>query len=167
VVHVLYGSSGGTSSVDDLWFQGDSGVNGRAEAGDRFGDTLAIGDFDNDGCDDLVIGAPFEDWRVTTEDWRVAPDAGNAYAIYGGERGLDSSGDWIVIQGILQGSVAANELFATRLWVEDRNHDEFDDLIVMTPGECGPGRKGFNYIYGGDSGLGTLNNTWMCRELND
>ncbi|PRQ03093.1 FG-GAP repeat protein [Enhygromyxa salina] len=159
-VHVLYGSSGGVSAVNDVWLQGDSGANGSCEVGARFGDTLVVGDFDNDACDDLVVGAPFEDWEGFT-------DAGNAYAIYGGQAGLDS-GDWTVVRSNLQGTIDTSERLATRLWVEDRNDDGFDDLTTMSPGDpCGPGNKGFNYIYGGGSGLGPLNNVWTCRELNE
>lgn len=40
--------------------QDSSGVSGVAEFGDRFGYAVAVGDFDNDGYDDLAIGAPDE-----------------------------------------------------------------------------------------------------------
>ena len=35
--------------------------NGKADEGDQFGRSLAFGDFDNDGYDDLAVGVPFED----------------------------------------------------------------------------------------------------------
>jgi hypothetical protein len=34
------------------------------EADDRFGSSLAVGDFDGDGIDDLAIGAPFAQWNL-------------------------------------------------------------------------------------------------------
>jgi hypothetical protein len=45
----------------------------RAEAGDRYGYSLAAGDFDGDGADDLAIGIPFE---VTASSTSVYPDGG-------------------------------------------------------------------------------------------
>jgi hypothetical protein len=57
------------------------------ESGDRFGYSLAAGDFDGDGRADLAIGAPFEDISTTT-------DAGSVYVAYGSSSGLlNSSGN--------------------------------------------------------------------------
>lgn len=160
-VHVLYGSSGGVSTVNDLWYQGDSGVNGSSEAGDRFGEAVVPGDFDGDGCDDLVIGAPTEDWGATV-------DAGNAYAMYGAATGLDTTGDWTVIQGVLLGTLDEYEYFGTRSWAEDRDADGYDDLLVMTPGDdCPAGEKGFNEVFGSSSGLSATGNTWSCEVHRD
>ena len=155
-VSVIYGSTGGLSSVNDLWYQGANGVNGGSEAADRFGDTLATGDFDGDGCSDLVIGAVFEDWGSTT-------DAGNAYVNYGSATGLSTVGDWTIIQGVLQGVVEAYDYFAVRMWVRDIDTDGYDDLELMTLGDCGAVEKGFNTVYGSASGLSTTNNELACK----
>jgi hypothetical protein len=161
VVHVLHGSGGGLSSVNDLWVQGGGGLGGTPESGDRFGETVATADFNADTFADLVIGAP-------TENWNGVEDAGNGYVIYGSEAGLDGDTNWMIMQGTLAHVAAANDEFATRVWAEDHNDDGYADLIVMTPGDpCGPGLKGFNYIYGGPAGLSTLNNVWYCREFHD
>lgn len=56
-VHLLMGFPGGFDTVTDmLWHQDSAGVLGVAEADEQFGDSLAAGDFDNDGFADLAIG---------------------------------------------------------------------------------------------------------------
>ncbi len=51
-----------------------------ATGGDQFGYAIsAAGDFDGDGKDDFIVGAPYNDMR--------AQDAGAAYVIYGGNGG--------------------------------------------------------------------------------
>src|SRR3954447_9169711 len=52
---------------------------GPAEAGDRFGSALAVGDVDQDGCADVVVGAP---GRAGT---------GAAYLVHGTPAGLATS----------------------------------------------------------------------------
>jgi hypothetical protein len=65
-VHVLYGSSGGVSTVNDFYRQGFGGVNGVSEEPDHFGASLLAANFngDDDGgnpCLDLAIGVPDEE----------------------------------------------------------------------------------------------------------
>ncbi len=50
--------------------------------GDRFGEALAIGDFDGDGFDDLAIGIPGRDLHGAT-------NAGAVGVVYGAPNGLD------------------------------------------------------------------------------
>ncbi|MEG4045723.1 FG-GAP repeat protein, partial [Microcoleus sp. Pol17C2] len=60
-VNVIYGSAAGlTSTGDEIWHQDSPGIDGSAETGDRFGASLATGDFDNNGYDDLAIGVSGE-----------------------------------------------------------------------------------------------------------
>jgi hypothetical protein len=60
-VLVLFGgSSGPTADGYQVWRQGRDGVPGTALRGDDFGSTLITGDFDGDGTDELVIGAPYD-----------------------------------------------------------------------------------------------------------
>jgi hypothetical protein len=76
-VQVLYGSLDGLSATgNQLWDQDSPGIKGVAEDIDLFGKSLAAGDFDNDGADDLAIGIPGEDVLEVA-------DAGAVQVIYG------------------------------------------------------------------------------------
>ncbi|MGL5083087.1 MAG: FG-GAP-like repeat-containing protein [Microcoleaceae cyanobacterium] len=62
-VHLTFGSASGASSSNvRLFQQGFSGVAGIAEAGDRFGTAVAIGNFNGSGSSEIVASAPFEDF---------------------------------------------------------------------------------------------------------
>ena len=61
-VNVIYGSSIGlTATGNQFWTQDKLGIGNSAEPFDRFGDSLAWGDFNGDGFSDLAIGVPYED----------------------------------------------------------------------------------------------------------
>jgi len=83
-VNVIYGSSSGLDVnnvlFDQFWTQDSVGIADTADAFDRFGNTLSVGDFNNDGFDDLVIGVSFEDFAGFSE--------GAANVIYGSVSGL-------------------------------------------------------------------------------
>ncbi len=63
-VFIVYGSVAGLGAgarAPLLLHQDVAGVSGAAETNDRFGTTLASGDFNGDGSDELVVGVPDED----------------------------------------------------------------------------------------------------------
>src|SRR5688500_7038780 len=63
-VNVIYGTAAGlsaTATVDQFWNQNSADIDDAAEAGDAFGESLATGDFNDDGFSDLAIGVPGED----------------------------------------------------------------------------------------------------------
>ncbi len=86
-VNVIHGSRHGLNAThvpDQLWNQGSDGVAGDLEFGDVFGSTVAVGRFNGDGYDDIVIGSPYEDVGTTRE-------AGALNVIHGSEAGLSTS----------------------------------------------------------------------------
>jgi hypothetical protein len=87
-VNVLYGTAAGPgTSNDQLWHQNVTGIRGASEAGDKFGEAVGSGDFNDDGRADLVVGVPSED--LGSED----VNAGAATVINGGASGLTASAD--------------------------------------------------------------------------
>ncbi|MEP6922375.1 MAG: FG-GAP repeat protein [bacterium] len=98
-VNIIYGSNtsglcatGGCVVIPaQVWSQDSSGVPGGAEAGDKFGSALAAGDFNGDGCSDLAIGVPGEEY--TWFGFGI-PSLGSGVVnvIYGSNAGLVASG---------------------------------------------------------------------------
>ncbi len=152
-VNVIYGSAARlTASGDQLWHQNTCGIQGVAEAGDLFGDSLAGGDFNGDGRDDLAIGA-------SGEDIRTISDAGAVNVIYGSGSGLTAGGDQVWHQDIpgVLGLAEAGDLFGDSVASGDFNGDGSADLAIGVSGEdIGTIRDAcaVNVLYGSTAGLG-------------
>ena len=152
-VTVLFGSSSGLSaSADQRWHQDSSGVQGTAESANRFGTALASGDFDNDGYDDLAIGAPGD--SINSGDY----NAGAVTVLYGSSSGLTDVGNQRFHQDNLGLSIAAEDgdLFGATLATGDFDGDGRSDLLIGAPGEGidGTGNAGMVVaIYGTSTGL--------------
>jgi hypothetical protein len=112
-VNVLYGSAGGLSgSGSQLFTQDSAGVVDAAEAGDQFGRAVAVGDFDDDGIDDLTVGVPAEDVGAIV-------DAGAVNVLKGAAGGLTGSGSQQFTQDSpeLPDTAEAGDLFGAALAV--------------------------------------------------
>ena len=159
-VNVIYGGPGGLATPgNQFWHQDSEGIAGEAEAGDQFGGALATGDFNNDGFDDLAIGARLE--RVG--GFLFGDDAGAVNVIYGGPAGLTARGDQIWHQDSdgIAGGTEERDNFGGALAAGDFNDDGFEDLAIGADHEDigGEGDAGaVNVIYGGPAGLAAPGN---------
>ncbi len=110
---------------------------------DRFGYSTAVGDFDNDGLDDLAIGAPFEDYG--------AESTGLVFLFHGTATGLTP---WALLDQV--GADEKFDRFGWALTVGDFNGDGTDDLAASALNEA-PGTDDaagtVNIYRGGATGL--------------
>jgi uncharacterized delta-60 repeat protein len=151
-VSVLYGSSTGLGADrSQQWNQDSEGVEDAAAPEDYFGWSLASGDFNGDGFDDLAAGVPGE--TVGGDDF-----AGAVNVLYGSGTGLTSDGDQIWNQdssGINNGAEPSDQ-FGLSVGTGDFDGNGFADLAVGVPTENLEDRAdtgGVSVIYGSATGL--------------
>ncbi|MEO7794156.1 MAG: hypothetical protein ABIV06_05225 [Thermoanaerobaculia bacterium] len=122
--------TGNTLDVVTELEQGLDGMPGADEDGDDFGAALAVGDWNDDGYDDLAIGAP-------GEDLSGAVDVGEVFVVYGSESGLDSATGEVWSQGSagVPGVNEPGDQFGFALAAGDFDGDFIDDLAIGAPGE--------------------------------
>jgi hypothetical protein len=156
-VNILYGSAAGLTADDDqLWTQNSGGVPDSSETGDAFGSSLAAGDFNNDGRDDLAVGSPLE--RIG-----AVVGAGMIHIIYGRASGLGAAGCTAFNQGgggILD-AAELNDNFGASLAAGDFDNDFHDDLAIGAPREDVGARTdagAVHALYGSAAGLAAAGN---------
>ena len=131
-VNVLYGRSEGLSdSGSQTWDQGSPDMGGIREEHDRFGDALAVGDFDGDGFLDMAVGVPQE--YVGDE----VMFAGAVNVIYGTSSGLSAAGNqyWTQDNSNVKEEAEEWDHFGSALAAGDFDGNGYDDLAVGVPFE--------------------------------
>jgi hypothetical protein len=127
-ITVVMGSAEGLDTGRSTQFSQAGPIRGRPADGDSFGRSMAVGDFDGDGFDDLAIGVPGE--RV-----RRQSDAGAVNVLYGSETGLGPANNQRFTQPMLRGRAQAGDLFGFAVAAVDLDCDGFDELAVGSPNE--------------------------------
>ena len=125
VVHPFRGSGGGPTRAR---FQrlDQSLAGGTNEAGDEFGVALASGDFNGDGFDDLVTGAPGGSPATMPRSGVIWVWSGSVTGPFGG---------LLLLEEAAGETSEENDDFGRALAVGDFDADGFDDLAIGAPGE--------------------------------
>lgn len=129
-VSVYYGDT-------DSAFDTTADLNFSSSADERFGFSLAKGDFNNDGNDDLAVGAPY-----------LESGSGAVYIYFGTASGLSDH----QAAGMAYFYRSGGELFGWNVTAGDFNGDNYDDLLIGAPSNDEVSTNGGRaYIfYGGD-----------------
>ncbi|MCB9812496.1 FG-GAP repeat protein [Candidatus Nomurabacteria bacterium] len=123
--YIFYSQSGQVNLNEHITGEG---------TGDYFGSAFAVGDFNNDGRDDLAVGAPYDN-----------SNTGKVYIFY-------NDGDYSTLAStsdvILTGSTTGDK-FGTALIAGDFNNNGQDDLVI-TATFYNSNQGGAFIFYGGD-----------------
>ncbi|MCR9166461.1 MAG: FG-GAP repeat protein [Nannocystaceae bacterium] len=149
VVKIVYGSQ-----VIEIWNRDAPGVLGADATGNNLGDSIAVGDFDRDGYDDLAIGVPGDD---TGTGWNI----GTVNILYGSSSGITGSFDQLYSQDTpgIANSEESYDGYGEFLQAGDFDCDGHDDLAIGIPQEnlnSGTNGGAVNVIYGSSGGLSAL-----------
>ena len=133
--YVVYGAASGFPA--DLQLSALDGSNGFQVNGEANGDHSGIfaasaGDINNDGYDDIIIGARFND----VHGWGLNDDENNgaAYVVFGSASGIPAELDLSALNGTngfkLSGEAIGDRTGLSVSSAGDLNGDGFDDMLI-------------------------------------
>ncbi len=131
--YVLFGSDTGLEKSPSWSYSGDADT--------AFGTSVSSADVNNDGFDDVLVGASNHD-----EDYES--NAGKAFLFLGSSAGISPSAKWTAM-----GDVDGMSYFGSCVeGVGDVNNDGFEDVMVGAyKQDNGPTSEGKAFLYIGDS----------------
>lgn len=116
-----------TAAATHHYTQGTNGIAGAAASYERFGESLAMADFDGDRIDDLAIGVPGDAVSGTSY-------AGSVAVLYGGNPKSPRNELWTQGNGVPD-APEASDRFGSALVAADFDDDGLDDLAIGVPYE--------------------------------
>jgi hypothetical protein len=139
LIAAIYGSPWGLAlepeRVHWIWEDLIYGV-GESEAGDRFGATLAAGDFDGDGLDDLAVGAPLENLvPINVGAVTILPGRPSPFGVLSGvvRRLSARPGATVPWPGMIPDVQSAEVAYGSALAIGDFDGNQRDDLAIGAP----------------------------------
>jgi hypothetical protein len=130
---VLRGSANGIRPSGSRQLTLDTaGIAGNGRAGDRLGSSLVLGDLNQDGAADLLVGA-------AGKTVRSAARAGAVLTVLGGEGGLAGPGSRLLHAGTAStgfvDQAEASDVVGASVAIGDLDGNGYGDLVIGAPGE--------------------------------
>ncbi len=150
LIHNYYG-------YDYIYYQSRNDIPGSSKNGDRFGQSMSIADFNDDGRKDLAIGVPGKSIAPSFWDWNGTASYGEVVVLYTSTTNLFYKAS-IYHQGTpaIEGGRETNDNFGSALSYGDFNNDGVADLLVGVKYES-VGSVNYTgvvqFIWGDDDGL--------------